>query len=189
MESTTKKPHQLKNGHAVVCYTPQDRVELIKAADVAGIAVYSATRHSASEYPDLCWSNNTLQGLSILPGVYYNWLPFDEFLLRIYGNFEKSNSVEVPAIPDGKTLEYAIPFDFKRWKSGNFVRIETLAGDKVEELHEFEFGKDPVGSRLTYPLVGYIGASLSLNSFTLDGKFWSDRADEYSRDLRLIVIP
>lgn len=74
--------------------------------------------------------------------------------------------------------EHIIPFDIERWRSGDFVRVQTRDGREVEELKEFKC----VGT----PLVALIEGQHGVVTYGIDGGFFIDDT-ERPEDLMLVV--
>jgi hypothetical protein len=74
-------------------------------------------------------------------------------------------------------VERIIPFDIERWRSGEFVRVQTRDGREVKQLTEFESVK--FGERFSGVF------NLSLKQWYEHGAFLDARIDD--RDLMLVV--
>lgn len=70
-----------------------------------------------------------------------------------------------------------IPFDYARWKAGDFVRVENGRGEEVTQLTEFDCIND-------FPLIGV--CSSKCIPYRKSGAFTDDPLTKNS--LRLVVI-
>jgi hypothetical protein len=153
--------------------TPEQRAEIIRVADEYGRELYDVSKDVEfyrQTYKNLAWNmdddgpylyetNRTkLEDAGCL------WLPFDEFVSRLKGEWADD-------------VERIIPFDAERWRSGDFVRVQTRDGREVKQLTEFESVK--FGERFSGVF------NLSLKQWYEHGAFLDARIDD--RDLMLVV--
>lgn len=101
--------------------------------------------------------------------------PYSEGLSFFCSNAELFFDLSNPrdTNPDDLPDEVKIPFDYERWKAGDFIRVETEDGKAVEKLTDFEVGNYPLhgvycGIVTNWMKGGYIAAKeLSPTNLTL----------------------
>jgi hypothetical protein len=163
------KPVQFADGKFTFTQsTPEQRKEIIRIAKQYERPIFHTTEGDADEYPYAGWdrSNRCLCATRATPvdRPEYLWLPFDEFVARLKGEWVNE-------------VERIIPFDIERWRSGEFVRVQTRDGREVKQLTEFESVK--FGERFSGVL------NSSLQKWYEYGAFLDARIDH--RDLVLVV--
>jgi hypothetical protein len=149
--------------------TPEQRKEIIRIAKRYERPIFHTTEGDADKYPYAGWdrSNRCLCATSRTPVDHpeYLWLPFDEFVARLKGEW----------VDD---VERIIPFDVERWRKGEFVRVQTRDGREVEQLKEYDC--------ILTPLVGIIKSHAGVSCWGYNGKY-ANLSEEHSHDLMLVV--
>jgi len=95
---------------------------------------------------------------------------WQDFLSR----FDLSNPLDYN--PDEQ--ERIIPFDIERWRSGDFVRVQTRDGRMVEQLKGYDC--------IMTPLVGIIKGHAGVSCWHENGCY-SNIGEERSHDIMLVV--
>ena len=170
------KPVQFADGKFTFTQsTPEQRKEIIRIAKQYERPIFHTTEGDADEYPYAGWdrSNRCLCATRATPvdRPEYLWLPFDEFVARLKGEWVNE-------------VERIIPFDVERWRSGDFVRVQTRDGrlpdkfNEVEQLKEYDC--------ILTPLVGIIKGHTGVSCWGYNGKY-GNLSEEHSHDLVLVV--
>ena len=118
------KPHQFEAGkdYFVEC-TPGQRAEIIRIAEEYRLRVYWSTPNSGDDYPNLVFCGY-VWGTCSTPKDYphRNWIPFDEFVARLKGEWVEPQPEQ----------EVHIPFDASRMAEA--IRFETRDGFEVRSV-------------------------------------------------------
>jgi len=101
-----------------------------------------------------------------------------------YPFFKSSFDFSNPLDYNPDEVERIIPFDVERWRSGDFVRVQTRDGrlpdkfNEVEQLKEYDC--------ILTPLVGIIKGHTGVSCWGYNGKY-GNLSEEHSHDLVLVV--
>jgi len=173
------KPVQFEKKTSVEC-TPEQRKEIIRVAKEYGREIYGDTETCGDRYPNLVWDSrcNHLLATYATPtdDPHRHWIPFDEFVARLKGEFVEP-------------IECTIPFDIERFRSGDFVRVETRDGREVTQLTEFHCTATPVVGIIK----GHNGVSWWYENGSNGVSWWYENGSngedcqERSIDLMLVV--
>ena len=108
----------------------------------------------------------------------------DNYPISCYESFVAQFDLTNPLDYNPDEVERIIPFDIERWRSGDFVRVQTRDGrlpdkfNEVEQLKEYDC--------ILTPLVGIIKGHTGVSCWGYNGKY-GNLSEEHSHDLVLVV--
>jgi hypothetical protein len=166
-EELVNKPVQFADDRdtCVEC-TPEQRTEITRIANKKRRRIFG---ENLIERPNLLWDGADgylcCTGFTIKKQPDWHWIPFDEFVARLKGEWVEPT-------------ERVIPFDIERWRKGDFVRVQTRDEREVMQLTEFNCTD-------SYPLRGvYNGV---LGSWRTGGAYGFTERHKSRHDLMLVV--
>ena len=166
------KPHQFEEGkRSFVECTPEQRAEVIRIAQEYEREVYKDTPNSGDDYPNLVFRGDVC-GIYATPkdAPYCNWIPFDEFVARLKGEWVEPQPEQEVVKP--KQIK---PHQFEEGKG---YCVECTPGQRAEitriaEEYGREIYKDTPNSGDDYPNLGFWGHVCGTYATPEDDPHWN----------------